>query len=99
MSAVQVCLAPGLRLQSLGEAWVAFSALSGETHQLNDEAALVLDMLRTGPMQEAALCTALAADTGEDAAAIQATLSSVWPTLEAAGLVCLVHQPAGHLPQ
>ena len=87
MTAVQVCLAPGVRLQEIGDAWVAFSGLSGETHQLNDEAALILEMLRPGPMQESLLCAALAADTGSDPLAVQATLTDVWPMLEAAGLV------------
>ena len=80
-------LAPGVQLEGLGEGWVAFSALSGETHQLNPEAAAVLEWLAAGPMTEAALCTGLAADTGVDNDTIRATLHEVWPALDAAGLI------------
>lgn len=76
-----------MRLEELGDRWAAFSAVSGETHQLNDEAAAVLECLAAGPMTDADLCAALAADTGLDAAAIDTVLRDTWPTLEAAGLI------------
>ena len=84
---LQIHLARGVRLKPLGEVWLAFSALSGETHRLNPEAAAVLDLLAAGPMDELHLCALLAAETGSDAEAIRATLNEVWPTLEAAGLI------------
>lgn len=83
----QIHLAPGTRLEALGEGWLAFSALSGETHRLNPEAAAVLDLLATGSMDESHLCALLAAETGADAETIRATLHEVWPSLEAAGLI------------
>lgn len=76
-----------MRLEALGRRWLAFSALAGETHQLNDEAAALLECLAAGPLSEAALADALAADTGVDAATILGTLHSIWPSLESAGLV------------
>lgn len=85
---MQIYLAPGTRLEALGEGWLAFSALSGETHRLNPEAAAVLDLLADGPMDELHVCALLAAETGSDVEAIRATLHEVWPSLEAAGLIC-----------
>lgn len=85
---MQVGLAPGVRLEALGEAWVAFSPQSGETQRLNPEAAAVLDLLAAGPMDEAGLCTMLAAETGGDPAEIHTVLRDVWPALVAAGLIC-----------
>jgi len=84
---LRIGLAPGLRLEVLGEQWVAFSAVSGETLQLNQEAAAVLDLLRDGPMTESELSAALAAETGAAVTDIEDTLREVWPTLEAAGLI------------
>ena len=88
-----VCLAPGVRLEELGDAWLAFSPLSGETQRLNPEAAAVLDLLAAGPMDEASLCAALAAETGGDVAEIHTILREVWPALVAAGLIRLVAGP------
>ena len=79
--------APGVRVESLGEGWVAFSALSGETHRLNPEAVAVLDLLAAGPLSEADLCALLATESSADAAEIHTTLRGVWPALEAAGLI------------
>lgn len=76
-----------MRLQALGRHWVAFSALSGETHQINDEAAALLEWLAAGPMSEAALAAALATATDVDEATIRGTLRGIWPSLESAGLV------------
>ena len=84
---MQIRRAPDVRLESLGDRWVAFSAASGETHQLNDEAAAVLELLAAGPMAEADLCAALAGDTGLESGAIAAVLQQVWPALDAAGLI------------
>ena len=84
---LQISLVPGVRLEALGQDWVAFSALSGETHQLNPEAAAVLELLAAGPLSESALCAALAADTGVDATEIQILLRDAWSMLESAGLI------------
>jgi PqqD family protein of HPr-rel-A system len=84
---LRIRLAPGVRLEGLGDGWYAFSAVSGETHQINPEAAAMLEWLAAGPMTESALCEALASDTSVDAATIHATLGDVWPALEAAGLI------------
>lgn len=90
---MQVCRVPELRLEELGDAWVAFSPLSGETQRLNPEAAAVLDLLAAGPMDEADLCAALAAETGGDSAEIHTVLRGVWPALVAAGLIRCVASP------
>jgi len=79
---------PGLRLEPVGERWLAFSAISGETHALNDEAVAVLELLGDHWMQVGHLCGLLGDETGLEPAVILAALEPVWPTLEAAGLVC-----------
>ena len=82
-----------MRLEELGDAWLAFSPLSGETQRLNPEAAAVLDLLAAGPMDEAGLSAVLAAETGSDAAEIQTVLGGVWPALVTAGLIRFVTEP------
>ncbi len=77
----------GLRVESIGQGWAAFSPLSGETLLLNDEAAAVLEILAEGPAEADAVCAALAHDSEAPAAQIAASLSQSWEHLMSAGLV------------
>lgn len=80
--------AAGTRLAQLGEGWVAYSALSGETHLLNDESVAVLDALDTvTPRTLDAVCQWLADDLAMDPGELDAILRPSWSSLVSAGLV------------
>ena len=89
------CMAAASRLEPLGDAWVAYSALSGDTLQLNAEAAAVLELLAEGPMDDLAVCRALAVDTQTDPVAVEEAIRHVWDQLVLAGLV-RVAVPSAH---
>jgi PqqD family protein of HPr-rel-A system len=80
--------APGVLLRPLGEGWVAYSTLSGETHVLNVESVAVIEALdETKPLDDATLATMLADDCGLPAEQLLNTLEASWPPLLDAGLV------------
>jgi hypothetical protein len=84
-------LVPGLRVESVGEAWVTWSPASGETHVLNDEAAAIVEVLaECGVMDAGTLVSKLVAE-GVAAAAGRESLRFVvemtWPYLISAGVV------------
>ncbi|HMO47441.1 MAG TPA: HPr-rel-A system PqqD family peptide chaperone [Rubrivivax sp.] len=87
-------LARGVRVEPLADTWAAFSALSGDTLQLNAEAAAVLELLAEGPMDDSAVCQVLAGDTQTDAAEVAQALSHVWDELLLAGLLRVDAGPA-----
>ena len=96
---MRIRLAEGARVESLGdEGWVAYGALSGETLQLNIEAAALIEVLADGPMDEADVCDALARDTGADPDVVRAAMGDVWHELIRAGLVRRVHEAADTAP-
>lgn len=78
---------PGFRIEVLADSWAAFSATSGETLQLNAEAAAVLELLSEQPMVTQAVAHVLANDTGVAAQEIEQTLADLWPQLLTAGLI------------
>jgi PqqD family protein of HPr-rel-A system len=78
---------PGLRLESLGDAWAAFSARSGDTLQLNNEAAAVLEVLAQGPLSLGELAESLAQASETDPALVVARLDELWPQLLSIGFV------------
>jgi PqqD family protein of HPr-rel-A system len=80
-------LAHGVQVEPLGETWAAFSRVSGDTLQLNTEAAAILELLASGPMDAAAVCDALAGDTQADPAEVREAVRHVWDQLILAGLV------------
>lgn len=81
-------LAPGVLTAPLGTGWAAYSAVSGETHLLNDESLAVLEALHSDePTTVAELCSRLAADHGVEAMALATTLQDCWRPLLEAGLV------------
>jgi hypothetical protein len=79
--------APGLRLEALGETWFAYSPLSCETMQLNDETAVILDSLLTRPDSLDGLSRRLAAEFDDDAEILGLRLAASWPALLEGGLV------------
>ena len=83
-------LAAGTRLEALTDSWAAFSALSGDTLQLNAEAAAVLEHLAAQPMEEAAVAEALASEAAVPITTIAELLHDLWPQLLSAGLICKV---------
>jgi PqqD family protein of HPr-rel-A system len=84
---VRFRLAEGARVEDLCAAWVAFSPLSGETLQLNTEAAAILELLDRSPMGVDSICEALASDSQTDLAAVTGAVHHVWEQLLLAGLV------------
>lgn len=83
------CLrAPGVLTEPLGNGWVVFSALSGETHLVNDESVEVLNALdEHSPRSTDEVCRHLAATFEVDVAEIEATLMDSWAVLIQAGLI------------
>ncbi len=84
-----LCLrAPGVLTEPLGDGWVVYSALSGETHLVNDESVEVLNALDERlPRSTAEVCRNLAALFEVDVAELEATLSGSWAALVEAGLI------------
>lgn len=81
-------LAPGVALAQLGDGWVAHSQVSGETHLLNEESAIVLEALdAVTPRTEHEISDRLAADLDVPSSELQAILQSSWTSLVDAGLV------------
>jgi PqqD family protein of HPr-rel-A system len=77
----------GTLLQPVAEGWAAFSALSGETHLLNVEAAALLEALIEAPLTLAEVAELLAADTGVAVSSIAPLLHDAALEFQAAGLV------------
>ena len=99
MSAHGFVRAAGLRLASLGEGWAAFSALSGESHLLSDEAVAVIGVLDADrPLTASQVAQALSVDYDQCASEIEVTLSDSWISLIEAGLVCQAPINLDHRP-
>jgi len=77
----------GLRLESLGDTWAAFSARSGDTLQLNNEAAAVLEVLAQGASSARDVAESLAQETSTDPELVAARLDELWPELLSLGFV------------
>jgi PqqD family protein of HPr-rel-A system len=84
----------GSRLEAVGDGWVAYSALSGETLVLNTEAAAVLEVLHEGPQDELAIGRALAAQAAVPVEQVCVRLQDSWSQLLTAGLIRRVDAPA-----
>lgn len=80
-------IAGGVRLKELGDSWAAYSPLSGETLQLNTEAASVLECLAEGPADATSIARCLANELSIEPNQIEIALQPVWHQLEAAGLI------------
>jgi PqqD family protein of HPr-rel-A system len=75
------------RIEALTRTWAAYSPISGETLQLNTEAAAILELLAEGPMDEEAVCEALAIDSQTEPVRVAEALCHVWDQLIVAGLI------------
>lgn len=81
-----------LLVEPLGHLWAAFSASSGETVLLNDEAASVLEVLLMGAGSTDSVCAQLALDSGLAAGSMVEVVEGCWRRLIEAGLV-RQHEP------
>ncbi len=80
--------APGVLTAALGEGWVVFSSLSGESHLVNGESVAVLEALDTDAAQSAAqVCETLAHEYELAASELLVTLAGSWVPLVTAGLI------------
>ncbi len=77
----------GTLIEPLGDIWVAFSPLSGETALVNDASVAILEILGNAPMSEDDVYDALAADTGLGRPEVAATIAPSWEKLIESGLV------------
>ncbi len=78
---------PGTLLQPLHSSWAAFSATSGETQLLNNEAAALLEALLERPRTIAEVAELLAADAGVQSSSIMHLLEEAAREFQAAGLI------------
>lgn len=79
--------APGSLIEPIGDSWVAFSALSGETHLLNDTSVAILDLLSPEqPTSHEAVCAELTSASGLDQCEVEHLLAGMWETFLKAGL-------------
>jgi len=80
--------APGVLFEPLGGLWGAYSALSGETHLLNDESVAIVEALGLAqPLSTQAVCELLATDCGLPSAAVEQAIGAAWEQLLEAGLI------------
>jgi PqqD family protein of HPr-rel-A system len=80
--------------------WVAYSALTGETHLVNESSAAVLRLLDESTAKPSSmLVDALAADAEMPAAEVSAMLSGAWDNLLQAGLIRKVDQAGQQDPR
>ena len=87
-------LAGGTLMEQLGEHWVAFSPLSGETHLINDTTAAVVESVsREVPVTLEQLWASLAADAGVMPIDAEDLVRQALQMLVAAGLVREVPLP------
>jgi PqqD family protein of HPr-rel-A system len=79
--------APGLRVEPIGQGWVAFSPRSGETVLLNNEAAALLEVLAEQPATLDSLCATVAQDADLAEPEIRSRVDESWQQFVQAGLV------------
>lgn len=77
----------GVRIEPIGDSWVAFSPTSGETLVLNDESAAILEVLELGTASIEAVSDTLAADSCAPLESLRTLVRDSWPRLVEAGLV------------
>jgi hypothetical protein len=84
----QFQLTQGLRIESVGASWVAFSPRSGETLVLNDAAAAILEIVAAGPASPESIASKLATDTSTPLQKMTEMVFQCWPGLLDSGLIC-----------
>lgn len=77
----------GNRLECLEETWAVYCGRSGDTLQLNHEAASVLEVLADGPMEGAEVSRLLATASDAPQESVTEQLQALWPQLLTLGLV------------
>lgn len=90
MPAARYVRAPDILLESMGEGWAAFSALSSETHLLNNETAAVVETLDPSDALTAFdVAERLADYSGLCPSDMVELLGNTWAMLLEAGLIRL----------
>ena len=80
----------GVRLEPVGDQWVAWSPRSGETHLLNDEGAAVLEAASVlGECGLIEVCAWLGQDLEADPTSLEEPVAMAWVPLIMAGLIDL----------
>lgn len=88
MTVARFARVEGIRVESIGDEWAAWSPLSGETHVLNHESAAILEVLdESGPLQVSQAAGQLAGDVRAAAAALETPVRLALLALEHAGFV------------
>jgi PqqD family protein of HPr-rel-A system len=77
----------GLKVANLGDSWAVFCSRSGDTVQLNNEAAVVLEVLGESVLDERSVAAQIAEAAGVDVEQVAVQLSELWPQLLALGFV------------
>jgi len=95
--------APGVRVEVLGgdsgDEWVAFSALSGETHLINETSAAIVDLLdEEVPASADSIVDRIACETGLLHDEVGLLLVDAWDLLLLGGLIRAVVVPDHHGP-
>jgi PqqD family protein of HPr-rel-A system len=80
--------APGVLIEDVDGAYAAFSALSGETHLLNEECVAVIELLDEDHALDAGtLCRLLSGQAGVPIAEIDQAVEGAWERLIEGGLI------------
>lgn len=80
--------APGAHFAPLGDAWGAFSSLSGESHIVNDESIAMIEALDEAECRsEVEVCHSLAQEYSTPPEDMRSLLQTAWEGLISAGLV------------
>ena len=87
LGVTQYARTEGIVAEPIGDLWAVFCPTSGETSLLNNESMAVLEVLEAGPAGTAAICGALAEDSGESIEALQGLIETCWAQLVEMGLV------------
>jgi len=84
--------APGVQVEALagdgGDEWVAFSALSGETHLINETSAAIVDLLdEEVPASIDSIVDRIVGETGLPHDEVRLLLADAWELLLHGGLI------------
>jgi len=95
--------APGVRVEALagdgGDEWVAFSALSGETHLINETSAAIVDLLdEEVPASIDSIVDRIVGETGLPHDEVRLLLADAWELLLHGGLIRAVTVTDHHGP-
>ncbi len=79
--------AEGVRLEPMGDFWVAYSPWSGLTTLLNTQSVAILEILGVDGATLSEVASALAESTGDDVGRIEGMVRAHLPDLQDAGLL------------